>query len=312
MKFDKKEYARQIGQTVQIITITLSRGLYRYVKSLFEIDLEKKIYWHELPKLFEKYGYKRPPANEALEIWKSISASSNDNYAQRIIDDFEDKLFKIKINGDKFSCPKEEAYNLEKLGDEASKQGNYSRAISYYRYPLERDPISHNRFLVKIASCLNLMGLYADLVPLTLFALKQVSDKDGKSMLYGFLGSAFYDLALKTLDETNLQASLEYYERSKDRSWGLNLYAPWNSFELQYKFSQEKQEQYEKHLRGAKLDFVDFKESAFIDFDKLIVNQNSNFKDCIETIITDAKKIRKTVQDQWLIEQIDYLISIKH
>ena len=209
---------------------------------------------------------------------------------------------KIKIKGEKCYFPKEIVINSETLGDQAEEQENYSKAIACYQVPLKEDPISNNYFLVKIASCLNKMELYADLVPLSLFALKYVNDDDGQSRLRGFLGSAFYELALKTLDETILEESLVYYSRSKQRSWGFNVLGIWNSFDLLVKFSQQRIEQSEKYLRKAQLTFVDFKE--------LITNQKSNFSEYKKDIIEDARIIKNNLQDKWLIEELDKLIHI--
>ena len=284
------------------LRITLARGLYSYIKILVKIDHKKRIGWYDVAKLLEKANYKRPSVNKTVTLWKSISKETHENYAKDIIDAFENRLVEIIIKGEKPNSSIKFKKKLEDLANQEEKLKNYDEAIEYYKTVLEKNPKSYSYILVKIVNCLNEMELYKDSVPLALFAFQYVKDEERKSRLNGYLGSAFYELALKTLDENILQESLKYYALSENRAWGINVLAKWNSFELLIKFSQLKRITTESFSRKIKL--------AFFEFMEVITKSNSNFYEYKKFIINDARKIKASISDEYLIKGINQLIEM--
>lgn len=303
-EIELEQLAQAMYRSLQGLRVSISRSVIQYVKSLAKLD-DQRLPWEKIPVILEAYKRCKVPMHET---WSKVSEPPGRVSAQQIIDSTWEKLYCPEGYSQEPCYSPEAARVQEKAGDQANRDRNFELAIDYYRLPLQEDPVLYPDFFVKLAACFNEMRRFEDSVLLAGFALDlkrpdgtPLINSDGISMLYGFLGSAYYDLALKSLDDGALGRSLTYYRLSKERSFGINVLADWNRIALLIEFHKEKGIDTERYAQRALYEFS--------VLEKGIQNLRSNFTEHRGGIIEDMKQVKRGLSHTRLRDKLNELIS---
>ncbi|KAI9130038.1 WD40 repeat-containing protein [Acaryochloris sp. CCMEE 5410] len=301
------EVANKLDRKINGLRADLSAGLYSFVSQLLcekEIQYDAKVCWQQIPRLLGFAGYRllgKLELNISLESISEPIVKGGSLRAADIIKSIEDNQISDRLNNSNSKLAKEVADSLIQKGESVANLGQYETAIQFYRVPVEQD-LSYKHCLVKIAICFDQLQRYSDAVTIALEALPLFTDKDNVGKLYGVLGSAYQELAIKTRDDLVLRQAVSYYRRAFVRSDGPNVLGVWNIFDLFSEFSLLKESESDMYIRKAKLALCEFKDA--------IKDPKSNFPRYRQKIVADALRIQLKINDEWLRTELRTLKSL--
>lgn len=300
-----KDVAKQLGRKINGLRTDVSTTLYRYIDALLYekgIQQDGKIYWQQIPRLLTLAGYAQKSPSEIQVGLQTISSPSQGIEASEIIEAVDKQRLNYQHLNLRSSWPVQVAKDLDQQGDSAWYRQDYLSALHFYFMLVENNPRANRSSLVKIAMCFEQLEQYDSAVDISLWALTFVSNQDQSAKYNGVLGTAFYELALNTLDDLVLWQALDYYKKASVRSGGPYVLGTWNSFDLLVKFSALKADGAERYLRTAQL--------CFHEFQSLASEPQSDFKHHKEKILKDAERIQSDLKDEWLCKELSKLRDI--